>query len=62
AWPAYNPVKDAWMVFNATPGGEVKRGWWKTSLDHHSRKAKVLILLLRARDRLRILLSAKMSR
>lgn len=61
-WPAYNPVKDAWMVFNSTPGGEVKRGWWKRSLDHHLRKAKVLILLLRARDRLRLFFSAKMPR
>ena len=26
-WPAYVLADDAWMVFNDTPGGEVKRGW-----------------------------------
>ena len=46
-------VYDAWMVFNATPGGEVKRGWWKAALDHHGRKGRLLILLMRLRDRLR---------
>lgn len=52
-WPVYAPVDDAWMVFNATPGGEVKRAWWKAALDHHARKGKLLILLMRIRDRLR---------
>ena len=49
----YAPADDAWMVFNATPGGEVKRAWWKAALDHHARKGKLLILLMRIRDRLR---------
>ena len=61
-WPAYVPADDAWMVFNATPGGEVKRGWWKAALDHHGRKGGLLILLLRARDRLRLLFSARLRR
>lgn len=61
-WPAYIPTDDAWMVFNDTPGGQVKRGWWKAALDHHSRKGKLLILLLRGRDRLRRLFSAKVAR
>ncbi|MET4682511.1 carboxylesterase/lipase family protein [Brevundimonas faecalis] len=52
-WPAYVPAEDAWMVFDRTPGGQVKRGWWKTALDRHERKGRLLILLLRARDRLR---------
>ena len=56
-WPAYDRHADDWMVFDATPGGQVRRGWWQTSLDHHERKAKLLILLLRGRDRLRTLFS-----
>lgn len=52
-WPAYVPAEDAWMVFDRTPGGQVKRGWWKTALDRHERKGRLLILLLRTRDRLR---------
>jgi para-nitrobenzyl esterase len=61
-WPAYVPADDAWMVFNDTPGGAVKRGWWKAALDHHGRKGKLLILLLRARDRLRILFSSRLPK
>ena len=61
-WPAYAPADDAWMVFNDRPGGEVKRGWWKAALDHHGRKGGLLILLLRTRDRLRSLFSAKVTR
>lgn len=61
-WPAYDSRTDDWMVFDAAPGGRVRRGWWRTSLDHHTRKAKLLILLLRARDRLRLLLSAIVGR
>lgn len=61
-WPAYVPADDVWMVFNDTPGGEVKRGWWKAALDHHGRKGGLLILLLRTRDRLRGLFSAKVTR
>lgn len=56
-WPAYDSRTDDWMVFDHTPGGVLRRGWWKTALDHHERKAKLLILLLRARDRLRTLFS-----
>lgn len=52
-WPAYTPADDAWMVFDNTPGGVVRRGWWKTALDHHGRKGRLLILLMRLRDRLR---------
>jgi para-nitrobenzyl esterase len=61
-WPAYVPADDAWMVFNDTPGGEVQRGWWKAALDHHERKGGLLILLLRARDRLRRLFSARLHK
>lgn len=61
-WPAYTPTDDAWMVFNDMPGGEVKRGWWKAALGHHGRKGGLLILLLRARDRLRTLFSATVTR
>lgn len=61
-WPAYVSADDAWMVFNDTPGGEVKRDWWRAALDHHGRKGGLLILLLRARDRLRGLFSAKVAR
>lgn len=61
-WPAYVPADDAWMVFNDTPGGEVRRGWWKAALDHHERKGGLLILLLRARDRLRRLFSARLHK
>ncbi|WP_313004717.1 carboxylesterase family protein [Brevundimonas sp.] len=60
-WPVYRPADDAWMVFNETPGGEVRRGWWKAPLDHHGRKGGLLILLLRIRDRLRTLFSAKVA-
>lgn len=56
-WPAYDARTDDWMVFDATPGGRVRRGWWQKALDHHERKAKLLILLLRVRDRLRTLFS-----
>ncbi len=58
-WHAYDPGGDAWMVFNDTPGGEMRRGWWKTALDHHARKGRLLVLLLRARDRLRRLFGPK---
>lgn len=61
-WPAYAPAQDAWMVFGERPGGEVVSGWWKAALDHHSRKGGLLILLLRMRDRLRLLFSAKLRR
>lgn len=61
-WPVYAPTDDAWMVFGDTPGGEVRRGWWKAALDHHGRKGGLLILLLRTRDRLRSLFSAKVTR
>ena len=61
-WSAYVLADDAWMVFNDTPGGEVRRGWWKAALDHHDRKGGLLILLLRARDRLRLLFSARLRR
>lgn len=59
-WPAYDRRNDDWMVFDVTPGGRVRRGWWRKPLDHHERKAKLLILLLRARDRLRLLYQAIM--
>lgn len=61
-WPAYVPADDGWMVFNHTPGGEVRHGWWKAALDHHERKGGLLILLLRARDRLRRLFSARLHK
>ncbi|MFN6980852.1 MAG: carboxylesterase/lipase family protein [Brevundimonas sp.] len=61
-WPAYDRTQDAWRVFNATPGGSMRSGWWKASLDHHERKARLLILMLRARDRLRRLLSGRGTR
>lgn len=60
-WPAYDRKDDAWMVFDATPGGRVRRGLWRRPLDHHERKAKLLILLLRTRDRLRTLRQAIMG-
>lgn len=60
-WPAYRTADDAWMVFNETPGGTVVRGWWKAALDHHGRKGRLLILLLRLRDRLRTLFSVKVA-
>ncbi|HEY1073679.1 carboxylesterase/lipase family protein [Brevundimonas sp.] len=61
-WPAYVPADDAWMVFGDRPGGEVRRGWWKAALDHHDRKGRLLVLLLRTRDRLRLLFSARLRR
>lgn len=61
-WPAYAPANDAWMVFSDRPGGEMRRGWWNGALNHHGRKASVLIVLLRARDRLRQLFSARLPR
>lgn len=61
-WPAYVAADGAWMVFGDRPGGEVRRGWWKAALDHHGRKGKLLILLLRARDRLQQLFSARLRR
>jgi len=61
-WPAYVSADDGWMVFNDTPGGEVRHGWWKAALDHHERKGGLLILLLRARDRLRRLFSARLHK
>ena len=56
-WPAYSATDDAWRVFDDQPGGVMQKGWWKQALDHHGRKAGVLILLLRIRDRLRLLLA-----
>lgn len=61
-WPAYDPRGDDWMVFDATPGGRVRRAWWRAALDHHERKARLLILLLRARDRLRLMFSSTRGR
>lgn len=60
-WPAWGPADD-WMVFGARPGGEVRRGWWKSSLDHHARKAGILIAILRLRDRIRRVFSAMQGR
>lgn len=58
-WPAYKPAEDSWMVFTNTIGGEIRHGWWKPALDHHSRKGRLLVMLIRVRDRLNRLFSAK---
>lgn len=52
-WPAHDAHGNVWMVFDATPGGEPRRGWNDAALDHHGRKAAILIPLLRIRDRVR---------
>ncbi len=58
-WPAYQANEDNWMVFNDTVGGQIRKGWWKPALDHHSRKGRLLVRLIGIRDRLNSLFSGK---
>jgi len=59
-WPAYQAAEDNWMVFNDTVGGEIRHGWWKRALDHHSKKGRLLVALIGLRDRLGRLFGARM--
>lgn len=61
-WPVHTGKNDAWMVFGAEPGGKVQHGLLKAQIDAHGSKSRLLITILRARDRLTRLFGFKSGR